>query len=224
MAVAGDRLYISTVDGRLLCLSGAAEEPLPEVQDQAERVAWDQEEDVDYLLPPEVPKEGDFDRVTRCKVVQSDLGYRMTARDKGQFAMALNKLDTPLTGTATLKTKLMIPAGGTGMLRNGFLVFGDGPAEEELIKCGIRFQGGRAMIIQGPLEGGKATGTAVQVKDGQVVDVAVTVDLADQQITFTAAGQQVTTSIQQPLQSITHVGFACDSACVDFAPIATNAE
>ena len=56
--------------------------PLPAAEDQRERITWDQEEDPSYLLPPEVPKEDDFDRVARCKVVESELGYHMTANAK----------------------------------------------------------------------------------------------------------------------------------------------
>jgi hypothetical protein len=51
LAVAQGNLLVSTVDGRLLCLSGGTSQPLPTVTDQPEQVRWDQPEDPGYLLP-----------------------------------------------------------------------------------------------------------------------------------------------------------------------------
>jgi len=50
MAAAADRLYVSTVDGRVLCLAGGTSEKLPTAAGP-ERVAWDKPEDPGYLLP-----------------------------------------------------------------------------------------------------------------------------------------------------------------------------
>jgi len=50
---------VSTVDGRVLCLSGTASAPLPIVRGRPERVAWDHPEDPGYLLPPKAPAKGD---------------------------------------------------------------------------------------------------------------------------------------------------------------------
>jgi outer membrane protein assembly factor BamB len=58
MAAAGGRLYVSTVDGRVLCLGGNAAPGLKRARGLPERIEWDQPEDPSYLLPPKVPKEG----------------------------------------------------------------------------------------------------------------------------------------------------------------------
>ena len=221
MAAAGGRLYVSTVDGRVLCLAGTADAPLPTVSDQPERVVWQQPEDPGYLLPPEVPKEDDFDRVARCRVIASDLGYRLIGKGKGkgQSAVALKKLDKPITGTVTFKTRMAVAARNNGLSKNGFLAFGDGTADERLVKCGARLQTKRAMIVQGALEGGKTVGASLDVPDGQAMDIVVTVDLAAQQITYSAGSVKLEAALERPMKAITHLGYAMENALIDFAPI-----
>jgi hypothetical protein len=220
MAATARCLYVSTVDGRIMCFSEAGDRPLRTVVDQPERIDWDQPEDPNYLLPAEISKEDDFDQVTGCKITEADLGYQIRATTKGQLGIALRKLETPATGTVTLETQLAIPTTTTRMNRNGFLVFGDRTAEAALIKCGVRFKGGRAMVMQGPFAGGQAKGVSIQVPpDGQTIEMRVTVDLAARQVTFNAAGESVTATLEQPLKAITHVGYLVDNALVDFAAI-----
>ncbi|HID77284.1 MAG TPA: hypothetical protein EYP56_14970, partial [Planctomycetaceae bacterium] len=116
MAVAQDRLLLSTVDGRLLCMSGRAPEALEPVRDRPRQIVWDMPEDPSYLLPPEEPKEEDFDRVVRCKVVAAKLGYRLTAKSRDHTALALIKLATPVTTTATFTTRLRAAPVSSGEL------------------------------------------------------------------------------------------------------------
>jgi hypothetical protein len=51
MAAADDSLYVTTVDGRVLRLSGAGKAPLRRIDDKPIRNAWDRPEDPSYLLP-----------------------------------------------------------------------------------------------------------------------------------------------------------------------------
>ncbi len=51
LAVAEGRLYLTTANGRVLCLGKTGIRALPSVGDQPARVAWDQPEDSSYLLP-----------------------------------------------------------------------------------------------------------------------------------------------------------------------------
>lgn len=219
LAAAGGRLYLSTIDGRVLCLGGGTSERLPPADAGPQRVAWDKPEDPAYLLPPEVPKQGDFDHVARCKVVAARLGYRITARGKKQVAVVLRKLDEPLTGTAVFKTRMMVPAGGSGTLQNGFLAFGDGTTDARLIKCGMRLKVGKALLVQGPLEGGKTESASVEARAGKAMDLVVTVDLAARQVTYTIGAEKLQARLERPLKSITHVGYVAHSAVVEFAPV-----
>ena len=51
MAAAQGRLYLTTADGRVLCLGEEGTRPLPPIIDEPARVAWDQPEDPNYLRP-----------------------------------------------------------------------------------------------------------------------------------------------------------------------------
>ena len=52
MAAAGDRLYMATLDGRVLCYAGSGQTPLRKIEDSKPiRSAWDKREDPGYLLP-----------------------------------------------------------------------------------------------------------------------------------------------------------------------------
>jgi len=219
MAVAQDRLLLSTVDGRLLCMSGRAPETLEPVRDRPRQIVWDMPEDPSYLLPPEEPKEEDFDRVVRCKVVAAKLGYRLTAKSRDHTALALIKLATPVTTTATFTTRLRAAPVSSGQLSNGFLAFGDGASDEQLVKCGVRLRAKQAMVIQGTIQEGQTQRTPITVPDNRPMEVSVSVDLATQQVTFTVDGVKIEAKLTKPLKSITYVGYALDNAVVDFAPI-----
>lgn len=219
LAAAGGKLFVSTVDGRLLCLSDDAATPLRAADDLPLQIDWDQPEDPNYLLPPLVSKNEDFDRVMHCQVFESDLGYRLKSKNKGEVGFALKKLENPIKRTATIKTRLAIPADASGTLRNGFLAFGDGGQDEQLIKCGMRLKMNRAVLVQGPLSGGQTTGAPVELSGNQPIDLVVTVDLDTQQVVYTANGVEVKAKLKRPLKAITHVGYAMDNAVVDFAPL-----
>ena len=110
--------------------------------------------------------------------------------------------------------------GVSGFLVNGFLVFGDGPSDEQLVKCGIRLQPQKAMIVQGSLTGeGSSKGAEVDVPVGKTVELRVEVDLAEQKVTFTAGRVTVEAKLDRRLESITHVGFCTDSAVADFSTL-----
>jgi len=225
MAAADGRLFMVTVDGSVLCLGGGDAtglKPLDETEPLS--VVSDEPEEPGYLLPPEVDKSADFDQVRQCRVVESDLGYRMRPNATKQVCLALDKLEAPLTGKVVLALKLRVE-GEAGFLRNGFIVFGDDASEDKLVKCGIRYQPQKASIVEGPLlEGGKSTQADVEAALGKVLDLTVTVDLGQQTVAFTTCGVTVETKLERALASITHVGFGADSAVAEFSPLETRQE
>ncbi len=133
MAAAGDSLYMTTVDGRLIRFTGTKGTALKKADDKPVRIAWNKPEDPNYLLPPVVRKEGDFAKVTRCQVVASKLGYRLRATGSKQVGVALKKLERPITGSATFRTRIKGVTGGDGLLSNGYLAFGRGTNDPALI-------------------------------------------------------------------------------------------
>ncbi len=219
MAEAGDSLYLTTVDGRLFRLAGTEGTALKKADDKPLRMAWNKPEDPNYLLPPVVRKEGDFAKVTRCRVMASKLGYRLRATGKKQVGVAVKKLERPITGSATFRTRIKAVQGSDGLLSNGYLAFGDGAKDAALIKCGARLRAKNISIIQGPLLKGNAKNVEFNVPDDKGLEIVVRVDLKNQKIVYKADGVTVEARIQRPLKSITHVGYVIDSALIDFAPI-----
>ena len=219
MAAAGDSLYMTTVDGRVIRLAGTGGAPLQKIVHVPVRIAWDKPEDPNYLHPPELRKEEDFAKVSRCKVIASELGYRLQATGKKQVSLAVKKLDRPITGSVTFRTRMKDVPGVTGLLRNGYLAFGDGSMENKLIKCGVRLKTQSASIVQGPLKNERSKGGKIVAPENKAVEMEVRVDLKAQKIVFTANGVSLEAEIQRPLKSITHVGYVLDSAVADFAPV-----
>ncbi|MGQ9731011.1 MAG: outer membrane protein assembly factor BamB family protein [Candidatus Zipacnadales bacterium] len=220
MAVADGRVYLCDVRGAVICLSSGDETGLQLLDDtEPLSVVSEEPEEPDYLKPPEVDKSSDFTQVTRCRVVESDIGYRIKPNGEQMVCLALNKLDVPLTGKVTLTTSIRVEE-KTGFLQNGFLAFGDGATDEQLVKCGVRYRLQKAMIVQGPLlEGGKSTSANVTAEVGKIVPLTVTVDLTAQTVHFTVGGTTLEAKLERALPAITHLGFCCDSAIVDFSPV-----
>jgi len=223
MAAAGDSLYIATADGCVTRLAPTGGTPLSRSEDKPLRVAWDKPEDPRYLLPPVERREGDFAKVVRCRVVASKLGYRLQGTAKKQVGIAVKKLDRPITGSVTFRTRMRAVPDELGLQRNGYLAFGDGADDAKLIKCGARLRTQRASIVQGPLLKGKSKSADIKAPGDKGVEIVVTIDLKAQKIVYTANGVTVEAQIQRPLKSITHVGYAIHSALIDFAPVKVHA-
>jgi hypothetical protein len=133
--------------------------------------------------------------------------------------VAVKKLERPITGSVTFRTRIKAVPGGSGLLSNGYLAFGDRANDSSLIKCGVRLRAQNASIIQGPLLKGKAKSVKINVPDDKGLEIVVRVDLKNQKMVYTADGVTVEVGIQRPLKSITHVGYVIDSALIDFAPV-----
>ncbi len=218
-AAAGDSIYMATVDGRILRLAESKGDALPDADASPAQVIWEKPEDPNYILPPPERKEGDFAKVTRCRVLASRLGYRLRSSGSKQVGLAVKKLDRPITGSATFRTRVKAVTGGDGLLSNGYLAFGDGPGDADLIKCGARLRAKQVSIIQGPLLKGKSRSANIDVSDNKPVEIVVTVDLKARKVTYKANEVTLEARIERPLKSVTHVGYALDSALIDFAPI-----
>ena len=217
LAAANGRLFLSTMDGKVCCLGAGAKESLPPAPD------------VDIVVPPTVTKGGfaptsthpDFQQLTGVMVTSSDLGYRLQTASR-EVGFALRKLEPPLTGRATFSVKVRPTPGATSPDKpgNAFLAFGDGPEDENLVKCGFRISGKRLFIVQGPLRKGKATKSApVKVKADEVAELLVTVDLDSQTVTTTMLGITVEAPLQRSLKTIDWVGCCITSVTSDFGQI-----
>jgi hypothetical protein len=220
-------LFISTTNGQLCCLSGDG--------DGLVTLSAKEVEDLNQnSTPPSPPrrksakkpagakttrlpsKNADFDKIDQTRAFQAELGYRL-ASDASQGGMALQALDTPLTGKVTLECTLQY-ANGDGS-NNGYLAFGDGANEEQLVKCGLRKKMGTAAILQGPLAANEGPTTPCVTGNEKQYELTVTVDLASGSVTLQGAGVTVNANLERPMKSITHVGYCLKGTIVDFSPI-----
>ncbi len=224
MVAAGGRVVLCTLDGSVLCLSADGPAALARI-DEGEplHVVSKEPKEPAYLKPPEVDKSADFSKVAGGRIVQSKLGYRLYARGAKQVALALTRLQVPITDKAAFAATMIVPGKQQGYQINGFLAFGDGAAEDKLVKCGIRYQPQKAYIVQGRLLGKPKT-KAVDIKAdlGKPVALSVQVDLRRGDVVFTAGGVTVKAKLLRPLKSVTHVGFCVDSAIAEFSPLKTT--
>ncbi|MHC4250078.1 MAG: hypothetical protein ACYS9X_13200, partial [Planctomycetota bacterium] len=224
IAVAGGRLYMSTVDGRVLCL-GAGGEALASVEGRPVSIAWPEPEDPDYLVPEPVKKDGDFDSVSRGgNVFESKLGYALRSQRKERFGFAVNELARPLAKRAVLKTRFRTERSGGNLLVNGYLAFGDGASDDRLVKCGVRLQAQQAQIVQGALKGGRSRSAELAVGREKVLPLTVTVDLEARTATLAVKDVTLKVDLARDMKAVTHVGFAVDCAFSAFSPVEVTGE
>jgi hypothetical protein len=218
LAAAGGRLYLSTIDGHVKSFTASGLSALPSLDAQPLQTLWDKPEDAGYLLPLPEPKDADFHKVSGCKVFASELGYRLRANGKDTVALALKKLDKPIVGKVTFRTRIRAVQEAEGLLRNGYLAFGNSTQEAELVKCGVRLKTQAAAVIQGPF-GGNGQTAKVDAPDDKGLEATVTVDLAAQTVTYIANGVKLEAPLKSPLSAITYLGYVIDSAMIDVSPI-----
>ncbi|HUT32468.1 MAG TPA: PQQ-binding-like beta-propeller repeat protein [Planctomycetota bacterium] len=222
MAAANGRLFLSTTDGKVLCLAGEGQ-PLAAAADAeltdtpASRPA--------APAPPSVKVEEttshpDFQHLAKVRITPCDLGYRLQA-PSGEVGFALRRLPAPLTKQATFRLRLrMLPNDATPLPpANAFLAFGDGSDDEHLVKCGLRSKAKAASVVQGPLLTGKVASGAIEPKVNQVLELSATVDLDTRKVTVTVLGRTVEAVLDRPLKSIAYLGYCIHSVASEFGPI-----
>ncbi|MCC6881122.1 MAG: PQQ-binding-like beta-propeller repeat protein [Verrucomicrobiales bacterium] len=245
LAAARGHLYLAFQDGTLRCygpegkvLESALGEPievLPETLEPDDE-AYRRETREKLGLPPEgkpgaaapvgkeklkgASLEEKFSSVEGGRVVSSDLGYRLGAAEDG-VALAVRALSVPVTTTARWKISMRACAGfpNPPWYQNGFLVFGDGPEDTSLVKCGFQFVQGMARILEGPTAQQKGAKVKVAGAKDHVIELDVEVDLSKQVVIIHADGQTLASPLKRTIGSVTHVGFGVWNAVTDFSAI-----
>ena len=218
MAAAKGRLYLTTTDGKVLCL-GSEGTDLPKAQ-EANLVPLDIS--VKAVATTSAPTtgpslEGEFAKLIQAQVTKSDLGYCLRAGDGKKMGLALKKLPTPLKEKVTFKVQMK--AGAEGALKNGFLVFGDSPNDAGLVKCGLRFRMKKAVIAEGALNGSKVADKELDLDETKAYEIDVTVDLASGEVTMKVGQTTVTATLERRPASISYVGYGATNAVANFSPI-----
>jgi outer membrane protein assembly factor BamB len=238
LAAANGRLYLSTLDGKIICLA-AEGQPL---QTAAEPIVTPRGPDADKptgVVPPattskekkpgkagkvgrkaaakpEARTHPDFQHLANATVTSGGLGYKIET-DADANGLALKTLATPLTKQATFKLKIQPTT--EGKLQTGFLAFGDGTADDQLIKSGVRVRTKKCYIIQGA---GKRAGTTMEdfvTESGKPLTVEVVVDLEAKKVRMTLPGKTIEAPLTVPLKQITHIGYFVMSAVTEFSPV-----
>lgn len=236
LAAARGRLYLSRLDGNVVCFAADHGEPL---QTAAEAVVTPRGPEADKptgQVPPATtskPKRDgkpgakapgkagakthpDFQHIDGATVTGGGLGYTI-ASDEGATGYALKRLDAPLTKQATLKLKIL-PT-GEGALENGFVAFGDGTVGGQLVRCGVRVRAKKCCIMQGAGKKGSTAARDFVWEGGKPLDVVVSVDLEAKKVKMTLSGQTVEATLDPPLRAITHVGYCVMNAVTEFSPL-----
>ncbi|MFW6163646.1 MAG: hypothetical protein ACODAJ_12815, partial [Planctomycetota bacterium] len=164
-------------------------------------------------------KDDEFDVLRAAAVDDHRLGYALRTRGTRAMGLALKKLDQPLTGKATFKVQLQSLATdrSPGTWRNGFLVFGAGTDEDDLVQCGL-FLGGRRFYSI--LEGNQKVERPLPGDPLRPFELEVTVDLAARRVVMRCEKITVQAKLSRPLEAITHVGYAATNTTTAFSPIA----
>jgi len=219
MAGANACLFVSTTSGSVVCFAGQGQ-PLSPATDldlketpPVQVVEW-------LKLTTSHP---DFQHLEQVQITPCDLGTRLKTAP-GNVGLALRRLPSPLTKRTTFKLRLvMIPSFQKDTSKpppgNGFLVFGDGRNDAQLVKCGIRSAGQRCMIVEGPLLTGSQVNQPVKAKVNAVLELVATIDPDAQKVTMTILGQQVEAILKRRLDRISYIGYAVHSVTSEFSPI-----
>jgi len=219
MVAASGKLFLATLDGRVVCLGADGAKALARADSEPLQTIADEP-----ALPPLVTKEKDFDVVKGCGVFESKLGYRLQGMGRDVVGLALNKLKAPLKKNAHFKARVKAAPDAGGSLLNGFIAFGDSPKEARLVKCGVRIRAKTAHIIQGPFRELKGKAVPLDIKGDETFELDVAVDLAAQKVVFKVLGKTLEAKLERPLKAITYVGLCIDNALVDATPVEAKGE
>ncbi len=236
MAAAKGRLFLTTLDGKLICL-GDQGTPLPAASETsltpldisihpappapagepAKAKPKGKARGKTKVAVPSGPLVNDqFAEVEGANVTVSELGYRLFA-EGGSMGFALKKLESPFSGKVELKLRMKLGA-DTG-LENGFLVFGQSAEAAGLVECGLRAVMKKAFIAQGPINGPTAQSASAEIDSAQVQEISVSVDLDSGEVTMTTGTTTVRATLTRRLGNISYVGYGVIDAVTDFTPI-----
>ena len=219
MVAAAEKLFLATVDGKVICLGQAgAELPACDAAVESLDVSVSTKTEPAAEVPPAKgpSKNKDFAKVVQGQVTAAELGYHLRTDGK-KMGFALQEVPASPKRVVRLKTRAKVTA--DGKLENLFLVFGDKPADEALVKCGLRFRLQKAMIVAGPLNGGKATEAECAADSAQVHALDVSIDLDSGEVTMQTGKTTVKATLDKKLDAVRYAGVAALDAAIYFSPV-----
>lgn len=213
LAAAQDALFLSMLDGSVVRLGATGGTPLSPAPD-IHTSSLPEPATAGFV---ETTAHRDFQHLKDVQIKPCELGHYLIAA-KGKTGYALKQLPEPVTGKASFSIRIRArpgqPADTPG---NGFLVFGSAPSPESLVSCGFRLSGPSLSIQQG--SGAKAQSVRVEARANEVVELRVTVDLAERRITASLGAQTVEAPLTLPLDAIGWVGPSVSTVDAEFGPV-----
>ncbi len=204
---------------------------MPEKTAQLREMLHDWRKEVDALMPTPNPrydnkkkgtKDGEFDLLRNAAVDGSVLGYTLRAHWK-KTGVALKKIKKALKKRATFKFKLQTTA--QDATRNGFLAFGNGTEDKDLVKCGMYLGGWRYYaILDGPFENPKMKTCKLELDPMRVFDIEVTFDVQNGTVEMTADGNTINMTLDRDIDAVTHFGYCTLNALTNFSPVEISGE
>jgi outer membrane protein assembly factor BamB len=226
MIAANGRLFVATLDGKVVCLGseGKALQPTPDAKLGPVSESAAPRRSTVAQSSPTTTSHPDFQKVAAVSIAKSALGYRMVSA-RGETALAVKQLPAPLTKRATFRVKVCAsPGSAPDKPGNGFIVFGNAPEDAALVKCGFRVSGKCLSVVQGPLAKGKGASKKAGIKSNELMEMVVEVDLAAQKFELTLKGETLELPLDPKLDAITWAGLALTSVTTDFSPLEISGE
>jgi hypothetical protein len=166
-------------------------------------------------VPPFEPTEEfpGFDVLTDVKLIQSDENYKLLSDRTG---LALRKLEEPVTGQLTFRLQVQPRA---EFPANAFLVFGDSPSDQALVKCGLFVGGGYAAIYEGNYPSEDIAKEVLPLRYGKPHELTVHVDLTAGTAELMLGEHRVAKKLTRKPKAISYYGYAVIWTETEFGPI-----
>jgi len=220
MAAAYESLFVTTLDGFVVRLTADGATPLPALRPEDPlQIISDEPQEPNYLRPLPVDKSSDFDVLRRAQAFEAPLGYRVASPSTNQQpGWVMKKLDDPLTGKFTITTRAKFTTDLPNF--NAYLAIGAKPNQHAIV-TGIRQKAEMLQVVQpAPNKTEPVTkGTPATWPADRIVELTLHVDLDKQTAVLEAADTKLEFELLQPIESITHVGYATENAATDYSPV-----
>jgi arylsulfatase A len=162
-------------------------------------------------------KSGDWPIVLGGTVTKSDFGYRLTS--KGE-AVALRKLDKPLSDTDRAVFKLDYQTAVDSVTKNAFFCFGDRADNNRLIKAGTAIGKGTHEIFEGGwVNVGKGTAKKAKFDPQKKFTAHIIIDLAKHVAILEVGKARLEQRLPEDLKQINFFGLYSKATSTDFSAI-----
>ena len=162
-------------------------------------------------------KSGDWPIVLGGTVTKSDFAYRLTS--KGE-ALALRKLDKPLSGTDRAAFKIDYQTAVDAVTKNAFFCFGDKPDNNSLIKVGTAIGKGTHEIFQGGwINVGRGTAKKAKFDTKQKFTAHIIIDLAKGVVILEVDKTRLEQKLPEDIKKVSYIGLYSKATSSDFSAI-----